>query len=196
MNQAQLRVGVMLLSFVSFSVSAQPRAGGMEYDPSPANPFGLPNPAAPQQIAQFAFIIGKSDCTEERLNNATGEWQSSARTWDGHYIMNGFGIFDSGKSASSANSNIRVYDESRGQWQVTFFAMPSYSSSVWKGGLESENMVLKQPQQAPGTSLDGFSTLTFSNISNQGFEWSGEWISEDGSIVFPFWRVSCKKRAS
>ncbi len=71
--------------------------------------------------------------------------------------------------------------------------MPNYGSGVWKGGMEDENMVLRQTQKAPGTDFDGFSRLTFSNISGQGFDWTGEWVSIDGSVVFTFWRLQCTK---
>jgi len=53
--------------------------------------------------------------------------------------------------------------------------------------------VLRQPQKAPGTDFDGYSTVTFSNVSAEGFDWSGEWISEDGSLVYPFWRIQCQQ---
>ncbi|MDA1289949.1 MAG: hypothetical protein O3C37_03640 [Proteobacteria bacterium] len=34
--------------------------------------------------------------------------------------------------------------------------------------MEAENLVLRQPQKALGTDLDGFSILTFAGISAQG----------------------------
>ncbi len=183
---------VLCLLFSSGSI-ADERSEALEYDPSPEHPFGRPNPQAPSELAQFAFMIGKNNCSEERLNSASGEWERSERTWDAHYFLNGYGIFDSGKSTSSVNSNARIFDTVSNQWQVTFFSMPVYGSGVWKGGLEGNNIVLKQAQKAPGTQLDGFSRLTFSNIGKEGFDWAGEWVSEDGSIVFPFWRISCEK---
>jgi len=77
-----------------------------------------------------------------------------------------------------------------------FFSAPAYSSSTWRGKMDGENLVLRQPQKAPGTDFGGFSTLTFSDVSAQGFDWVGEWISEDGSVVFLFWRTQCRKVAT
>jgi hypothetical protein len=169
------------------------RAAALDYEPSIENPYGLPNPDAPPELAQFAFLIGQNDCTEERLNNSTGEWVPGTRTWDANYFMNGHAIQDGGSSGATTNGNIRIYDAAAEQWQVTFFSMPVYSSGSWSGGMEESELVLRQAQKTPGTEFDGHSTLTFFNISESSFDWSGAWVSIDGSVTFPFWRVSCNK---
>jgi len=179
---------------VSSVSAAEDRAEDLLYEPSSEHPFGRPNPEAPEQLVQFAFMIGKNDCSEERLNNATGDWDSSTRTWDAYYYMNGNAIRDTGRSGGATNGNIRIFDRGAQEWAVTFFSQPTYGTGVWRGGMEGDRMVLKLPQKAPGTDLDGFSRLTFSNISASGFNWDGEWVSADGSVVFPFWRIRCTKR--
>jgi hypothetical protein len=141
-------------------------------------------------------MIGNNDCVDERLNNATGEWDKSNRTWDAHYYMNGYAISDTGWSGQTSNGNIRIFDAASQRWQVQFFSMPTYSSGVWAGGMEGDKMVLRKPQKAPGRDLDGFSRLTFSNISAEGFNWEGAWVSEDESVVFPFWKISCRKASA
>ena len=153
-----------VLTLVCLSVTAAERAGGTDYEPNERFPFGQPNPAAPPELAQFHFMIGRSDCTEERLNNATQEWQQAERTWDAFYTLNGFAIMDTGRSAGSSNGNLRVFDSATGQWQVHFFSMPVYGNGIWRGGKEGDTLVLRQPQKAPGTDFDGVSRLTFSNI--------------------------------
>lgn len=171
------------------------RPAALSYEPSAEFPFGRPNPAAPPELAQFHFIVGQSNCEEELLNGATQEWVEGQRTWDASYYMNGFAIRDAGRTGSGGNNgNIRIFNPATGQWQVHFFSMPVYSNGIWSGGMEGDNMVLRQPQKAPGTDLDGVSRLTFSNISDEGFDWAGEWVSDDDAdIVFPFWRISCSK---
>ncbi|MDA1372108.1 MAG: hypothetical protein O2971_15265 [Proteobacteria bacterium] len=174
--------------------SADTRPGAMLYEPSAEFPYGRPNPDAPPELAQFDFMVGENDCSEERLNNATGEWDPGQRTWDAYYYINGYAIRDTGRSGAATNGNLRLFDTAAGQWLVTFYSMPAYSTGTWAGGMEGGAMVLRQPQKAPGTDLDGFSRLTFSNITQQGFDWVGEWVSaDDDSVVFPFWRISCQK---
>lgn len=186
----------LFLLFAACSTPGLDRAAHLAFEPGPAYPYGRPNPEAAPELSQFAFIIGANDCNEERLNQATGEWIENQRSWDGYYTMNGHAIRDTGRSGATTNANIRLYDSVTGQWRVTFFSMPVYGTGTWSGGMEGENMVLRLPQKAPGTDIDGFSTLTFSNISDTGFDWSGVWVSADGEVEFPFWRISCTKRQS
>ena len=187
---------LLLMVLLTACQANLPRAASLPYEPNELYPFGRANPDAPAELAQFHFMIGRNDCAEQRLNNATGEWVDATRSWDASYYMNGFAVRDAGQSGSATNGNIRVFDTATGEWVVTFFSSPTYSSGIWRGKMEGEKMVLRQPQKAPGTDFDGFGTLTFSNISAQGFDWTGEWISADGSIVFPFWRIQCQKLAT
>ena len=169
------------------------RPGAMPYEPSAAFPFGRPNPNAPTELQQFAFLIGNNDCSEERLDGASGEWIPGVRIWDAHYYLNGNAIRDGGRSGSSTNGNIRIYDPATEQWHVTYFSTPVYGSGTWKGKLIDNRIELEQPQLAPGTTIEGINRLTFYNISSSSFDWRGEWVSLDGSQVFPYWRVSCEK---
>ena len=189
-----VRYLALILAVSAAACQAQSqRAGALLYEPSAQYPFGRPNPAAPQELQQFAFMIGRNDCEEDKLNNATGEWESSRRSWDAYYYMNGFAIRDSARSGANHNGNIRIYDPAAQLWRVTFFSTPGFSSGVWSGGMEGDRLLLSVPQKAPGTDIDGISRLTFSNISPRGFVWTGEWVSADGEVVFPFWRISCVK---
>jgi len=182
------------------------------YDVSQDHPYGLPNPAAAAEISDFAFIIGQNDCVESKRDLKTGGWTQRNRTWDAHYVLNGYGIYDSSSSARSSDKrlnrnpdksldtgstgNMRVFNRATGLWHVTFFAAPTYSSGTWTGSKQGEDIVLQKPQTATANNLPGFSTLTFSNISDKGFSWHGAWASEDGTINYPFWTISCQKRIS
>ena len=184
-------VGIFAL-YVGCTTSL-PTTPRLNYDPSAQYPYGRINPAAPAELAQFDFMIGHNDCEEERLNNATGEWVKGERTWDAYYYLDGYGVRDSGQSGNATNGNIRIYDPATEQWYVTYFSTPTYGSGVWSGGMVEDRIELEQPQKAPGTNFDGINRLTFYDISDDSFNWKGEWISLDGSTVFPFWRISCQK---
>ncbi len=188
-NLAFLIVSLLMSGCVS---PVTDRIGVGPYDPSPGQPYGRPNPAAPSELAQFNFMIGRNDCSEQRRNGEDGSWSNTRRTWDARYTLNGYGIIDSGSSGATVSTNVRVFDEAAGLWNVTFFSMPTYSSGTWSGNRVGERIVLKRPQLAPGGAA-GFSRLTFFNISEGGFEWAGEWVSEDERVVYPFWKIQCTK---
>lgn len=169
------------------------RVGRLPHDPSPMYPFGRLNPEAPPETAQFAFLIGHNDCREERLNNATGEWVGGERSWDASYYLDGYAVQDSGSSGGATNGNIRIYDPATEQWHVTYFSTPVYGLGTWSGGMVEDRIELERPQKAPGTDLDGTNRLTFYDITDTGFKWKGQWISEDSSFVTDYWRISCTR---
>jgi len=189
------RISLLLIcsALLASCQSADPRPGAPSYEPSVDYPFGRINPDAPAELQQFSFMVGRNDCSEERLNNASGEWDPGSRTWDAHYYLNGNAIRDVGRSGAATNGNIRVYDAATGQWHVTYFSTPVYGSGVWSGGVVEDRIELEQAQKAPGTDIDGINRLTFFDINDEGFQWKGEWVSLDGSVVFPYWRISCRK---
>ena len=80
-------------------------------------------------------------------------------------------------------------------WVVSYNSYPGVTTTglTWLGGKEGNDIVLKAAQKAPN-GMAGFSRLTFTNISEKGFEWRGEWVNETGSIVYPFWLIWCEKR--
>jgi len=187
---------VVLWLAVLLSTTAAGAVPRSPYDPGPGQPFGRANPEAPEELAQFAFLIGRNDCTEKVRGPSGGDWIERERTWDAHYALNGWAILDNGVSAAGANGNMRIFDTSDGRWKVSFFSTPGFGNGLWEGGMRGPDMVLERPQKAPGTALDGTSRLTFSAITDASFNWQGEWISQDGSVIYPFWTISCHKTSS
>ena len=184
---------VLVAGFLAACTVGTQDTSRQEYNPSASYPFGRANPNAPPELAQFDFIVGHNNCNEERLNSATGEWVAGERSWDGHYTLNGYGVWDSGTSGSSTNGNIRTFDPVSGKWYVTFVATPAYSTGTWSGNRVGNSIVLERPQKAPGTDIDGINRLTFYDVTDVSFSWKGEWASLDNSIVNEFWRLDCRK---
>ncbi|MEZ5347098.1 MAG: hypothetical protein R2681_16240 [Pyrinomonadaceae bacterium] len=157
-----------------------------DHEPNPAFPFGRLNPAAPQETAQFSFMIGEFDCVDEIINPQDGKWVKFPAIWNAKYFLNGQGIIDQYWSPQFSTSNIRIFDPKEKKWNVTFFRMPGSNSGVWSGTKEGESMVMRQ-----GTDEKG-SRLTFSGISDDGFKWIGESMTNGNPS--PFWKSDCKRR--
>jgi hypothetical protein len=160
-------------------------------------PAATPAPSAPEQLRDYANLIGTSGCRSARASSDGSFPDTVAMSWRFKYILGGFAVQDeSWKDDGTYASSIRQYDADSARWAVTYFASTSAPAAppTWTGGNVGGDIVLSRPQPSP-FGAPGASRLTFYNISSAAFDWKGEWVSGDGSIVFPFWRISCTKAA-
>lgn len=167
------------------------------YEPSKKHPFGLPNPEMPKEFLDYAPMIGECDCKSlARIDQNT--WTDSvAMTWRFKYIMNGMAVQDETLKADGSHSgSIRQYVPDSSRWYVHYYssAKPSPVLGAWEGNINEEgDMVLFMEQPAPN-GMEGFYKIIFSDISDKGFSWLGQWMSKDKTIVYPTWKIFCKKR--
>ena len=149
------------------------------------------HPDAPDELQQFAFFVGEFECAD-RQRGPDGEWREFPAIWNASYFLNGFGIQDKYYAPGFQTSNIRIYDANEEVWKVTFFLAPGYSSGVWIGEKQGEDIVLEQTSTNPD-GANSVSRLTFYDIERGGFEWKAETIV-DGGEPTKSWTSSCKRR--
>ncbi len=183
---------VLLLIVINFSeISSQ-----YGYEPSKSNPFGLPNPNAPAEIKDYQPMIGICDCISIRKDK-DGNWSKPEdMTWEFRYIMNGNGVQDQTLKVNGGHSgSIRQYIADSSQWYVHYYSSTSPSSSLgtWHGGKIENKIILYRSQKAPN-GMDGSYKITFKDITDEGFNWLGEWVNLNETISFPTWKIECKKR--
>ena len=171
-------------------------AQNYNYEPSPEHPFGLPNPEAPQQILDFAPLIGECHC-QSVSRKADQTWAEPVdMIWRFKYIMNGVGVQDETlKSDGKHSGSIRQYIADSSQWYVHYYSSgaPSVTLPAWEGNKnEKGDIVLYNDQKAPN-GMEGFYKITFSEINETGFKWLGEWVTKDESFSFPTWKIDCIK---
>lgn len=183
---------VLLLFFFSATVIAQ-----YDYEPSLTNPFGLPNSDAPQQLLDFAPLIGECDCTSISRNSDKTWTEPVAMLWRFKYIMNGMAVQDETLHANGEHSgSIRQFIADSTRWYIH-----SYNSStsatqlpVWQGTKNANgNIILNSDRKSP-QGQDGDYRSTFSEINAEGFKWTGEWVSKDETIVYSTKKITCAKR--
>lgn len=182
---------LFLISSTTFSVYAQ-----YEYEPNDSHPFGQLNPDAPEQVADFDPLIGKSSCTSQN-RAADGSWNEPVdMVWIFKYIMNGKAVQDETLKADGAHSgSIRQFNADSLKWYVHYYSSSSLPAALpsWEGTkTEAGSIVLYREQAAPN-GTEGFYRLTFSEISEDGFEWVGEWVNKNETFAFPTWKISCMK---
>ena len=162
-----------------------------EFDMRPEFPFGRPNLAAPPEIQQFHFMVGEFECDDELWMN--GAWKKMKATWITNYTLNGYALQDHYRNEMYAGTSLRIYNQSDNRWHVSFFGMPGGHTGLWVGDREGDCIVLTSEQQAPDGSTV-ISRLSFSQITESGFEWLGERITPDG-IATPTWKISARRKS-
>lgn len=190
----RIRTFFTLLSLsIILSATAQ---NSMDFEPSEKFPFGRYNPEAPEQLKDFAPLIGLSDCKSETRNQDKTWAQPVDMTWKWKYIMNGLAVQDETLKQDGGHSgSLRQYSQDSARWYVHYYSSSAIVTtlSTWEGNKKGKDIVLYREQKAPN-GMDGFYRLTFSNISEDGYDWIGEWVTKDETFSYPTWKIKCRKR--
>jgi hypothetical protein len=145
-------------------------------EPGPPFQIGQPNPDAPPELAQFAFMLGEFS-RRERLRNRDGTWGPwQAGEWNGRYFMNGLGIIDTARNYATGvvAANMRVYDPAAAKWKVTWLKLPDYAMLNAEGRKEGDKMVLVNPATND--------RWVFSDITDNGYTWTLHVLYQDQYI--------------
>lgn len=156
--------------------------------------YGRPNPDAPQELRQFAFLIGRWRC-ESRVKSEEGDWQTFRATWVGRYILDGYVIADEFRQFGPSGElmqlgqNYRSYNTDEGAWAMRWL---DALNSTWlevgpeeRGGVQvGDSSIVFKHGLPPGPVAELFPAhtvfrITFSDISEESFNWQAE-ISTDG----------------
>lgn len=186
----------LLFALCAIILSTSTSFAQYNYEASEAHPFGQLNPEASAETADFAALIGECECTSQN-RNPDGTWNDEIdMIWRWKYIMNGMAVQDETLKADSIHSgSIRQFNEESKKWFVHYYSTSGAANPLpsWEGSkTEDGNIVLYREQKAPNGS-EGFYRLTFYDISEEGFEWIGEWVDSEETLSFPTWKISCKK---
>lgn len=179
-----------VLPLLASAVLSMQGTPDFRYEPSPAFPHGRPHPEAPEELADFAFMIGSFICHDAR-RLPDGRMQEFDAVWSARYFLNGHAIQDQYWAQGFYTSNLRQFDESEGVWRVHYVSEPGFTTGVWSGTREGDAITLTREIARPDGSVV-VSRLTFSNISDDGFNWRGESDLPDGSSVTG-WTSDCTR---
>jgi hypothetical protein len=184
-------LNILLLLF-SFSAFSQ-----FNYQQGNKYTFGKYNPKAPIQTQDYKELIGLSDCVSTS-RKPDGTWNTPVRmTWKWSYIMNGMAVQDETlKEDGSHSGSIRQYNKDSLQWNVHYYSSKAATKKLrsWSGNKDKNGKITLYMDQKAPNGTEGFSRLTFYDINDEGYKWVGEWVDKTEKVVFPFWKISCKKR--
>lgn len=189
---------ILIIIFVLGLSNAKAQNQKYDYTASANNPYGKLNPEAPKELADYAPLIGKSECNSFSKQQ-DGTWADPVKMyWVFKYIMNGTAVQDETlKMDNSHSGSIRQFNADSSKWYVHYFASqaPTARLSAWEGegGRKmGEEIVLYMPQKAPN-GMDGFYKIRFHDISEASFNWVGAWTSVTENFKHETWKIECKK---
>lgn len=147
--------------------------------------YGKPNPNAPPELSQFAFLIGRWRC-DARIKGEDGAWQPFQATWVGRYILDGYVIADEFRMTAPdgklvmLGQNYRSYNSEKKawvlKWQEALTATWLDLGPAELGGVQvTDNSITYQAWFLP----DVLHRMSYLNISADHFTWRGE-ASTDG----------------
>ena len=165
-------------------------------EPSKEFSYGRPHPDAPKEMADYEPMIGECECKSvSRIDQNT--WADTvSMTWTFKYIMDGWGVQDMTLKSDGAHSgSIRVFNADSARWYVHYYSNKGFTSplSTWEGNRIDNKIVLYKDSPAPN-GTPGDYRLTFFNFSKNGYSWVGEWVDKAETIVYPTWKIFCKRK--
>lgn len=172
--------------------------------PTPANPWGSPNPDAPAELQQFAFMVGRSECTAplKGINpSSPNQVLENKMVWFAYYALDGRAIRDEFYAMGSNGEQTRAFDTIANEWWVTWATVPGLVSLTpepkpKRGSFTATqidgDMVMVSPA-VDSKGVDYITTVTFFDITDESFEWKSENIYPDNSIQTA--SMSCHKVA-
>ena len=163
--------------------------------------YDNPNPKAPPELSQFAFIIGEWRC-DVRVKDDDGTWQTYQATWVGRYILDGYVIADEYRMTDHAGAlvvhgmNFRSYSVDKKTWVMRWL---DATSSFWvELGPEELGGVRVNLETITFNLIDRFapdavSRVTFANISVDHFTWREEKSLDQGRTWTEFVAIEAQR---
>ena len=150
-------------------------------------------------------MVGRHECTQYftgiNPNNPDQELQGDL-LWLAYYALDGRAIRDEFYSMGSNGEQTRAYDSYAKEWWVTFATVPGVVSLApepkpGRGTFsavqnDKGHMVMTTPSK-DADGVDVINTITFFQITNDGFEWKSENVYPDKSVNTG--NITCRKVA-
>jgi hypothetical protein len=148
--------------------------------------YGKPNPNAPKELSQFAFLIGEWQC-EVRLKDENGEYRASSATWVCRYTLDGYALTDEFKRFGpdgelvQFGANFRSYNADKNVWVMKWY---DALASTWLdlgpeelGGIQVGRASITFKHHVTG----GIVRAAFLDMSENRFTWQADFSSDGGS---------------
>jgi hypothetical protein len=143
-----------------------------------------PNPNAPAELAQFAFLVGEWDAQAYRIGADGKEVQFGYADWRISYILNGFAIQDVWIYKTLATGEVeygtmfRTYCPEAGHWTMVEQRHSDLKFLFMTAEKVGETMVMRGELDTPQGKVPF--RRVFYNIKRDSFEWRTDFSSNGG----------------
>jgi len=158
---------------------------------------------APEQLEEFAFLVGCHDILAHRWDEDAGDWGPGAPArWDGRWALDGWAIYDEWFNVQipgqpedlGRGANIRAVDPETGEWFMTWTHTQGVTSVLHA---ERRGEVVEMWQVEPQGAQDRKSIFRVSDDGNWVRDtyvrpWGGDAWTTTGRLAAT--KVSCDSR--
>ena len=134
-----------------------------------------PNPKAPSETAEYAFMVGSWHCTSKSMKPDGTYSQPSKASWKGYFILDGWAIqddwtrFDTEGKALLFGTNIRSYNQKLAKWECRWLPTGSLEWKHFLSWRDGDTMVMEgKGSDQRGDFID---RNTFYNIAADSWSW-------------------------
>ena len=165
--------------------------------------FGTPNPDAPTELSQFAFLIGNWTF-DAKVKTPDGQSLPFKGTWRGRYVLEGYAISDEYRMTDLSGKlivlglNLRSYDANKQTWNIKWLNAQAGTwtnlapSALGPVRFDNQSIIYAFTETAPLDSAHVYTRVTYTKISGTNFTWKGE-KSADAISWTEFMFVDCHK---
>ncbi len=133
------------------------------------------HPDAPDEIEQFAFLVGDWHCLTRQMQPDGSLTEERAAEWHGRWVLGGWAIADEWISTlpdgrEFRGVNLRSFDSERGEWDNRWLAPIARQWKYFSARREGETMVMLggEGSDPRGEFID---RNTFHDITGESFLW-------------------------
>ncbi|MDH3523875.1 MAG: hypothetical protein OES32_09840 [Acidobacteriota bacterium] len=161
------------------------------------SPTAGPHPAAPEETAQFGFLIGEKRCTTRNMQPDGTYADAGEAEWNGRYILDGWAIEDEWIKTLPDGTvfrgiNIRSFNPETRKWDNRWLATGSLQWKYFEAEQVGDTMVMigGEGEDFRGPFVD---RNTFSEIREGGFDWRKDRSWDGGeSWIEGVARIECR----
>jgi len=138
--------------------------------------LSAPHPDAPPETAQFAFLVGRWDCTIRSMKPDGSGYSEGRATWTGRFILGGWAIQDVWESVQPDGSrfygtNIRSFNPKTRKWDNRWLPSGSLQWSYYQAEKVGDTMVMTGGEGVDAAGRAYLDRNTFSQIGPQAWRW-------------------------